>query len=233
MALIGYTSGAIAADRIKIGYIDPLSGGNAAVGEISLNTVRFAAEQINAAGGINGKKLQIVPFDNKGTPDETLVQAQKAADAGIRFVIQGSGSGAGSALNEWVRKYNNDNPGKEILYLNYGAADPVLTNAKCNFWHFRWDIGNDIRMAAMASFVKARPEIKKVYLINQDYSFGQSVQALARSMLKDARPDIAIVGDELHPVAKITDFSPYVAKIKASGADTVITGNWGLTSRCC
>ena len=65
-----------------------------------------------------------------------------------------------------------------------------------------------------------------VYLINQDYSFGKAVAAAAHKMLAEKRPDIKIVGDELHPLQKVQDFSPYVAKIKASGADTVITGNW-------
>jgi branched-chain amino acid transport system substrate-binding protein len=82
-------------------------------------------------------------------------------------------------------------------------------------------------MQALTNFMKGRPNIKKVYLINQDYSFGQSVRTEARKMLKEKRPDVQIVGDELHPLLKITDFAPYVAKIKASGADTVITGNWG------
>ena len=82
-------------------------------------------------------------------------------------------------------------------------------------------------MAALTNYMKARTNIKKVYLINQDYSFGQAVRAARQAMLKAKRPDIQIVGDELHPLLKVTDFSPYIAKIKASGADTVITGNWG------
>src|SRR5690606_13556749 len=65
-----------------------------------------------------------------------------------------------------------------------------------------------------------------LYLINQDYSFGQAVRAAALKMIRAERPDIEIVGDELHPLAKITDFSPYVAKIRASGADAAVTGNW-------
>ena len=132
-----------------------------------------------------------------------------------------------AALSDWVSKYNDRNPGKEIIYLNYAAVDPVLTNDKCSYWHFRWDANSDIKMAALTNFMKERPNIKKVYLINQDYSFGQSVRKQARAMLKEKRPDIEIVGDELHPLLKVTDFSPYIAKIKASGADTVITGNWG------
>jgi branched-chain amino acid transport system substrate-binding protein len=75
--------------------------------------------------------------------------------------------------------------------------------------------------------MKKTPSIKNVYLINQDYSFGEAVRSAAKSMLAAKRPDIKIVGDELHPLLKITDFAPYIAKIKASGADTVVTGNWG------
>ena len=117
-------------------------------------------------------------------------------------------------------KYNERNPGKEVLYLNYAAVDPALTNEKCNFWHFRFDADGDMKMEALTNFMAKQKNIKKVYLINQDYSFGKAVAAAARGMLPEKRPDIQIVGDELHPLQKVTDFSPYVAKIKASGADT-------------
>jgi branched-chain amino acid transport system substrate-binding protein len=212
---------------IKIGYIDPLSGGGASVGEVGLKTFQYLADELNAAGGANGKKFEIVGLDNKTNPQESLIQAQKAADQGIRIITQGNGSAVGAALSDWVTKYNDRNPGQEMVYLNYAAVDPALTNAKCSYWHFRWDANSDIKMGALTSFMKTRPNIKKVYLINQDYSFGQSVRTQARAMLKEKRPDVEIVGDELHPLLKITDFAPYVAKIKASGADTVITGNWG------
>jgi len=218
---------AFADEGIKIGYIDPLSGGGASIGEIGLKTFQYLADQLNAAGALEGKKFEIVAFDNKTNPQESLIQAQKAADQGIRIITQGNGSSVAAALSDWVTKYNDRNPGKEILYLNYAAVDPVLTNAKCSYWHFRWDANSDIKMAALTNFMKTRPNIKKLYLINQDYSFGQSVHTQARAMLKEKRPDIEIVGDELHPLLKITDFSPYIAKIKASGADSVITGNWG------
>jgi branched-chain amino acid transport system substrate-binding protein len=218
---------ALADDTIKIGYIDPLSGGGASIGEIGLKTYQYLAEQINAAGGLNGKKVEIVALDNKANAQESLIQAQKAADQGIRIVTQGNGSSVGAALSDWVTKFNDRNPGKEMLYLNYAAVDPALTNDKCSYWHFRWDANSDIKMAALTTFMKDRPNIKKVYLINQDYSFGQSVRSQARAMLKEKRPDIEIVGDEVHPLLKVTDFSPYIAKIKASGADSVITGNWG------
>jgi branched-chain amino acid transport system substrate-binding protein len=220
-------SAASAQETIKIGYIDPLSGGGASVGEGGLKTFQYLADELNAKGGILGHKVEIVALDNKTNPQESLVQAQKAVDAGIRYITQGNGSSVGAALEDFVTKNNSRNPGKEVLYFNYAAVDPAMTNEKCSYWHFRWDANSEIKMAALTNYMKDQPSIKKVYLINQDYSFGQSVRTDARKMLAAKRSDVEIVGDELHPLLKITDFSPYVAKIKASGADSVVTGNWG------
>src|SRR6516165_944179 len=220
-------SAAIAEETLKIGYIDPLSGGGASVGQVGLKTIQYLADEVNAKGGIQGKKVEIVPLDNKTNPQESLIQAQKAIDAGVRYITQGNGSSVAGALSDFVTKYNERNPGKEVLYFNYAAVDPVLTNDKCSFWHFRWDANSDIKMEALTNYMKNTPAIKNVYLINQDYSFGESVRSQAKAMLAAKRPDIKIVGDELHPLLKITDFAPYIAKIKASGADTVVTGNWG------
>ncbi len=187
---------------VKIAFIDPLSGGAATTGILAQKTHQFYIDAINAAGGMNGEKIELLSFDNKVNPQESLIQLKKALDDGARF------------------------PGKEVLFLNYAAVDPALTNEKCNFWHFRFDADADMKMAAMTDVIAKDSKIKRVYLINQDYSFGKAVAAAATKMLTEKRPDIKIVGDELHPLQKVQDFSPYVAKIKASGADTVITGNW-------
>jgi len=216
-----------AEDTLKIGYIDPLSGGGASVGVIGLKTFQYLADEINASGGILGHRIEIVAMDNKTNPQESLVQAQKAVDGGLRYITQGNGSSVGAALEGFVAKNNERNPGKELLYFNYAAVDPSMTNQNCSYWHFRWDANSDIKMEALTNYMKAQPSIKKVYLINQDYSFGQSVRTTARKMLAEKRADVQIVGDELHPLLKVTDFSPYIAKIKASGADSVVTGNWG------
>lgn len=219
-------AGPAASESLKIAFIDPLSGGAASTGEAGLKTFQYLAEQINAKGGAAGMKLEVTGYDNKVNPQETLVQAQKAIDAGSRIIIQGNGSAVAAALTDFVAKHNERNPDKTVLYLNYAAIDPVLTNDKCNYWHFRWDASVDVKMAALTNYMKGRSTIKKVYLINQDYSFGRSVRDEAKKMLAAKRPDVQIVGDELHPLQKVTDFSPYIAKIKASGADSVITGNW-------
>ena len=216
-----------ASAQVKIAYIDPLSGAMAPIGEHGVKHFQYMIDKINAKGGVNGQKLELLTYDNKLSPQESVIAAQKAIDAGARILTQGNGSSVAAALIDFVNKHNDRNPGKEVVYLNYAAVDPAFTNEKCSYWHFRWDAHSDIKMQALTNYVKSKPNIKKVYLINQDYSFGQAVRKAAQQMLKAKRPDIQIVGDELHPLAKITDFSPYVAKIKASGADTVITGNWG------
>ena len=214
--------------QIKIAYVDPLSGGGATIGEHGLKHLQYLVEVINARGGVaGGQKLEAVAYDNKGSPQESLVQVQKAIDAGVRFITQGNGSGAAIAISEFVAKYNERNPGKEVLYFNYAAVDPSLTNERCNFWHFRLDINADMKMEALTAYMAKNEKIKKVYLINQDYAFGQAVSKAAKEMLTKKRPDVQIVGDDLHPLGKVKDFAPYIAKIKASGADSVITGNWG------
>jgi branched-chain amino acid transport system substrate-binding protein len=212
-----YIFPAFAEDTVKIAFIDPLSGPAGVAGEQAWKSFRYLADELNAAGGLNGKKVEFVGFDNKIDPQISLVQAQEAADQGIRFVTQGIGSSVGGALSDWVTKYNKRNPGKEIIYLNYSAVDPLLTNDKCSYWHFRFITHSDIKMAALTNFMKDRTDIRKVYLINQDYSFGQAVRRAARAMLKEKRPDIEIVGDELHPLMKVNDFFSVYRKDQGLG----------------
>jgi len=215
-----------AAAEVKIVLIDPLSGGAASAGIMAQKHITYLADRLNAAGGLNGEKVAFIAYDNKVDPQESLIALKKALDDGARYVFQGNGSSVALAITDAVLKYNERNPGKEVLYFNYAAVDPVLTNDKCNFWHFRFDADADMKMSALTDAIAKQPQIKSVYLINQDYSFGRAVAAAATKMLAAKRPDIKIVGDELHPLQKVQDFSPYVAKIKAAGADTVITGNW-------
>ncbi len=216
------------AQNIRIAYIDPLSGPFANVGEQGLAEFRFAVDQINKRGGVlGGRKLEVIGFDNKVSPQEALNQLKRVIDQGIRYITQGNSSAVAGALIEAVNRHNERNPGKEILYLNYAAVDPAYTNEKCSFWHFRFDANSDMKMESLTTWMAGNKNIKKVYLINQDYSFGHAVKKAAREYLARKRPDIQIVGDDLHPLGKVSDFAPYVAKIKASGADSVITGNWG------
>jgi branched-chain amino acid transport system substrate-binding protein len=221
------SKGKAAGNAVRIAYIDPLSGAFANVGEAGLHHFRAMAEELNAKGGLNGRPVEVIGFDNKVSPQEALNQLKRVIDDGIQYITQGNGSSVAGALIEAVNRHNERNPGKEILYLNYAAVDPAFTNEKCSFWHFRFDANSDMKMESLTTWMAQSKNIKKVYLINQDYSFGHAVKKAAREMLARKRPDIEIVGDDLHPLGKVTDFSPYVAKMKQAGTDTVITGNWG------
>jgi branched-chain amino acid transport system substrate-binding protein len=213
-------------ETVRIAWIDPLSGLMAPIGQNQLKSLQYLAETFNKSNPA-GVRFEIVPIDNKLSPAETLNGLKSAIDQGIRYVTQGDGSSAAAALLDAVNKHNERNPGKEVVYMNYAAVDPDLTNGKCSYWHFRLDADTSMKMEALTTWLKDRKDVRKVYLIGQNYAHGQQVAKFARADLARKRPDIEIVGDDLHPLAKVTDFAPYVAKIKASGADTVITGNWG------
>ena len=217
-------------ETIKVAWIDPLTGLMAPVGQNQIKSFQFMAEYFSkAAPAVNpaGVKFEMVPFDNKLSPQESTNLVKAATDQGIRYIVQGNGSGAALAIMDAVAKHNERNPGKEVVYINYAAVDPDLTNSKCNYWHFRLDADTSMKMEALTTYMKDQPDVKKVYLINQNYAHGQQVSRYAKENLARKRPDVQIVGDDLHPLAQTRDFAPYVAKIKASGADTVITGNWG------
>ena len=213
-------------ETVKIGFIDPLSGPFANVGQNQLKSWQFVAEHFNAKNPA-GVKFEFASFDNKGSPQESLTALKAAIDQGIRYVVQGNGSGAAAAISDAVSKHNARNPGKEVVYLNYAAVDPALTNEKCSYWHFRLDADTTMKMEALTSYMKDQPNIKKVYIIGQNYSHGQQVSRFFKEYMARKRPDVQIVGDDLHPIGQVKDFAPYVAKIKASGADAVVTGNWG------
>ena len=213
-------------ETVKIAWLDPLSGLMAAVGTNQLKSFQFISEEFNKKNA-SGVKFEIIGIDNKLSPQETSSALRSAIDQGVRYVVQGNGSGPALAIIDALEKHNARNPGKEVLYLNYAAVDPDLTNSKCSYWHFRLDADTSMKMEAMTTFIKDHPEVQKVYLINQNYSHGHQVSKYAKENLKRKRPDVQIVGDDLHPLAQVRDFAPYIARIKQSGADTVITGNWG------
>ncbi len=212
---------------VKMVRIDPLTGLLGPVGVSQAKGYQFFAEKFSGAGNPAGVKFEVTPIDNKLSPAESLNALKAAIDGGARYIIQGNGSSVALALSDAVAKHNERNPGKEVLYLNDSAVDPDLTNSKCNYWHFRFDADTTMKMEAMSSFISEQKDVKKVYLLNQNYSHGVQVAKYAKETLARKRPDIQIVGEDLHPLAQTRDFAPYIAKIKASGADTVITGNWG------
>jgi branched-chain amino acid transport system substrate-binding protein len=216
---------------IKLALVESLSGPFANTGEAVFRNLLWATERVNLRKGVllrdGHHRLVIERFDSKGQNEEALSALRAAIDSGARIIMQGNSSATAAVLLDAIEKHNSRDPSRQVLYLNYSAVDPALTNERCSFWHFRFDAHADMRMAALMEVIKDDKAMQSVYLIGQDYSFGQAVLREAKRQLSVQRPDVRIVGDELHPVGRVKDFAPYAAKIKQSGAQAVITGNWG------
>ena len=239
------------AATIKIAMIEGLSGPFGNTGEAVFRNLLWACERVNERGGVklrtdafalpkscapgnclassvfDVRRLELVRYDSKGQVEEALSALRAAIDDGVQIVCQGNSSAIAAALIDAINKHNERDPNKRVLFLNYSAVDPILTNEKCNPWHFRFDAHADMRMSALMEVLKDDKSVKSIYLMGQDYSFGQAVLREARRQLGAQRADITIVGDELHPLGRIKDFAPYAAKINASGAQALITGNFG------
>lgn len=216
---------------VRLAMIESLSGAFANTGEAVFRNLLWATERVNLRGGVRtsdgARPLQLVRYDSKGQNEEALSALRAAIDGGARFILQGNSSATAAALIEAINRHNEREPSQRVLFLNYSAVDPALTNEKCSFWHFRFDAHADMRMTALMQVLKDDPQVKSVYLLGQDYSFGQAVVREARRQLGVLRPDVRIAGEELHPLGRVKDFLPYAAKIQATGAQAVITGNWG------
>ncbi|ASM77722.1 ABC transporter permease [Vitreoscilla filiformis] len=234
MGLLAGMSAAVAAapaEPIRLALIEGLSGPFGNAGEAVFRNLQFTVERVNARGGVKlpggARPLALLRLDSKGNTEEALSLLRSAIDQGARFILQGNSSATAAALIDALNKHNEREPQRRVLFLNYSAVDPSLTNERCSFWHFRFDAHADMRLNALTDVMRADTRLKKAYLIGQDYSFGQQVVRRAREMIAAKRPDIEIVGEELHPMGRVKDFLPYATKIRASGAQAVVTGNWG------
>jgi len=216
---------------VKMALVESLSGAFANTGEAVYRNIYWATERVNARGGVQlpggARPLAVERYDSKGQNEEALSALRAAIDDGAQVILQGNSSATAAVLIEAINKHNEREPGKRVIFLNYSAVDPILTNEKCSFWHFRFDAHADMRMAALMEVMREDKALKSVYLIGQDYSFGQAVLREAKKQLAAQRPDVSVVGEELHPIGRVKDFAPYAVKIKASGAQAVVTGNWG------
>jgi len=222
---LGLLSGTAAAAPVKIGVLETLSGPQASSGQAYRSAVRYAIDQINAAGGWNGEPVQLLEYDNQGGPAGAADKLKAAAADGVHLIVQGASSAIGGQITEDVRKHNLRNPGKEMIYINVGAEALELTGEKCNFHHFRFSGDAQIRTKALVNAMKQANALgTRVYAINQNYSWGQDMErAIADNA---AAGGYQVVEKTLHDVNKVQDFAPYVAKISAAKADSVLTGNW-------
>jgi len=217
---------AMSQENIKIAFIAPFSGSFAPQGDAFLKQLQYALDAVNANSQARGRKFELVTFDDKLQPAEATIALKSVTDQGIQLVMQCIGSNVAAAMIDGVAKHNARNPANRVLYMNCAALATDLTDEKCDFWHFRFAGNVSMRVETM---VRSLPKaVTSVYLINQDYLYGQSIQSDLKRLLVKHRPDVKIIGDDLVPLGKVKDFAPYVGKVKASGAQALLTSNWGV-----
>lgn len=214
------------AEPLKMAVIEALSGPAAQTGLKYAEGIQYGVDRLNRAGGFNGAPIELLRYDNQAAPIVASEKLREAIAAGVRVVMQASSSAVAAQLSDDIRKYNQRNPGKELIFLNVGSEAHELTAAKCHFWFFRMGSHPYVRMNALVPVMKESGVLgKSAYLINQNYSYGHDGQKAQEQALK--KVGVAVAGSVLHDVNKLQDFSPYIARVKAAGADAVLSMNWG------
>ena len=216
---IFFVSPAFSADTVNIVMIDPISGPFKDIGDRSVWGAQFAVDEINAAGGLLGKKVKLMPEDSQLKPDVAARKATKAIlQDEAQFIFQLTSTAVAQALMDVAEK-------NKVIYVNFGAESDFLTGAKFTPYQFRTCFTTGNRSRAYAEFFKTKPW-RKVYIINMDYAFGHAVADDFKAVMSKEIPDLKIVGEDFHPLAT-KDFGPYITKILASGAEVIFTGNYG------
>ena len=208
-----------AAETIKLGVTEPLSGTFKNIGDRYLEGVRYAAKVLNRQGGVLGRQIEVIPVDSELKAD---VATRKATALilkdQVKFFCGGTGSSVGAAMST-VAQQNN------AIMFSYGMDAASMTGAKCSKNFFRPGTNTDMHSYALAAYI-AKSKFKKIYCIAQDYSFGHESVKPFIARLKKLNPSIEIVGEVYHPLGE-KDYGPYVSRIVASGADLVFTTSWG------
>lgn len=212
---------------VRMAFIDPLSGPAANIGRNGLRTWQFMANELAGADNPARVRMVLAGFDNRGSPEESLNALKAAIDQGFRYIVQGNGSGVASVIVDALERHNLRYPERAVLYINYAAMDPVLTQEKCSYWHVRIDADTVMKTQALARYFASQPGLERVFLLNQNYAHGQQVSERFKEALKRFAPQVTVVGDDVHPPFRGQDFSPYVQRVQASGAQALVTGNWG------
>jgi branched-chain amino acid transport system substrate-binding protein len=208
-----------AAETIKLGVTEPLSGTFKNIGDRYLEGVQYAAKVLNQQGGVLGRQIEVIPIDSELKPDVvTRKSTALILKDQVKFFCGGTGSSVGAAMST-VAEQNN------AIMFSYGMDAASLTGAKCSKNFFRPGTNTDMHSYALAAYI-AKSKFKKVYCIGQDYSFGHESIKPFISRIKKLNPSIEIVAEVYHPLGE-KDYGPYVSRIVASGADLVFTTSWG------
>ncbi len=192
----------------------------------------WAVERVNARGGVKlpggARLLQLDRYDSKGQNEEALSALRAAMDDGARIVLQGNSSATAAALIDAIDKNNERDPSRRVLFLNYSAVDPVLTNERCSFWHFRFDAHADMRVTALMQVLQDDKSLQARLPDRPGLQLrpvgAARIAAAARG--RCGRTCRSSATNCIRWAASRTS-RPTRRKIMASGAQGVITGNWG------
>jgi len=208
-----------AKDPILIGYIGMQSGPGKAMSDSFILGINVASKEINKNGGILGHPIQLLVEDMQMKPEIALQKLKKLMLKDKVEAVFGGGTSAGAlAISKTMRRY------KKIFMPTAPTID--ITGKHFNPYVFRANNNIPMVVMAMAQYIGKQTSLRKVYMINQDYSYGHDNAAYWEKFIKKYAPDTEIVGNDFHPMFN-KDFASYISKIKASGADYIFTNNWG------
>jgi branched-chain amino acid transport system substrate-binding protein len=213
---------------IKIGVLEPQSGPVKYIGDGNVAAFRYGAERLNAGGGVLGRKVEIVVADSELKPD---VSTRRANDLLLGDKVDMLAVNTGSNIAKAVSQVANQS---RKIFFSTGTEAKELTGEEFFDTTFRCCLNTDMHSGQLAVyFTKLAPQkYTKYYLLNQDYNFGRAAaEGFKTKFNKIKAANQTIVGEEYHPLQKVQDFAPYVTKIMASGADVVMTGDWGQDLR--
>ncbi|HJU15147.1 MAG TPA: ABC transporter substrate-binding protein [Stellaceae bacterium] len=207
--------GALAAGPIKIGFPIPMSGPTAVYGIPVLKGAQLAVQEINAKGGVLGRKLEILPRDSKANADEAVrLSRELIIKDNVDFLV-GTLTSAEAPAVSTVAKEN------KIVFIAPTSKSTILTDAQhINPYIFRVSSNTDVEGLAGAILMARWKNVKTVATIAPDYAYGRDSIAAFVKNLKKLRPDIKIV-DEEWPKLGQPDFTPFITAQMSKKPDAI------------
>jgi branched-chain amino acid transport system substrate-binding protein len=200
-------------DKIRIGHLTPLTGFLGALGEYAVLGLRIAEEEINKAGGVMGRQLEIISEDSVN-PATAATKAQRMLERDGALLLMGEISSASALTISQVAARN------QRLFMSIGARSDVLRGKNCNKFTFHIDIPNTVMVNAVGKALLRDNMVKgrKFFSLTADYVFGHDLLRAAKAFF--AANNGNLIGDEL-VATDVTDFSPYLLKIRQASPDVV------------
>jgi branched-chain amino acid transport system substrate-binding protein len=216
----GIPFGAMAAETIKIGQLEPLSGPFEANGRTWVIGVQFAVDEQNAKGGLLGRKIEVLKEDDEAKPDVATRKAKKLIlENKVDFITSGLGSHVAIALNKVATTH-------KTIYNCYGSFTDDIMGKEFSRYSFRTCL-NLYSLNTTMALLMAKTPYRKFYTIQPDYVSGHVGDRLIREQTKIHLPDATFVGTDFFPLGATKDFGPYITKIIASKADAAYFGGFG------